>query len=354
MTNIILHESLKRTNRVLLIYTGGTIGMGKNPKTGALEPLDFNHLLSRLPEFEQISTAVDVYQFDVPIDSSDMNPAMWAELVRIIYSRYSRYDGFVVLHGTDTMAYTASALSFMMQNLTKPVILTGSQLPIGQLRTDGKENLITSIELASACNEHGLSYIPEVCIYFSGHLLRGNRSTKQNAEMFNAFESFNYPHLCEAGVDFVFAHHHILKPDFSRPMIPHYQMCPDILVFSLFPGLQESMVRHIVDNPKLKGIVMRSYGSGNAPQQQWLNNLLKRAADRGVTVVNISQCVTGSVKMGLYDASVHLLDAGVLSGYDSTIEAASTKLMHLTALHSDPAVVAEHMRRSLAGEITVV
>lgn len=354
MHNNSIHETLRRTGRVLLIYTGGTIGMGRNPKTGALEPLDFNHLLSRLPEFEQIETKVDVYQFDVPIDSSDMNPQMWAELVRIIYRRYAQYDGFVVLHGTDTMAYTASALSFMLQNLTKPVILTGSQLPIGQLRTDGKENLITSIELASIKNELGLSPIPEVCIYFSGHLLRGNRSTKQNAEQFNAFESFNYPHLCEAGVDFTFAEHHILKPDFSKPVIPHYYMCADILVFSLFPGLQESMVKHLLENKQLKGIVMRSYGSGNAPQQHWLTDVLHRASDRGVTVVNISQCVAGSVMMGRYDAGIHLANAGVISGYDSTIEAASTKLMHLIALHKDPEQVHAHMRRSLCGEISII
>lgn len=175
-----LHESLKRTERVLLIYTGGTIGMGHNSKTGALEPLDFNHLLSRIPELDQIQAKITVYQFDKPIDSSDMDYLVWSELVQIISQNYNRYDGFVILHGTDTMAYTASALSFMLQNLTKPVILTGSQLPIGQLRTDGKENLLTSIELASLTNEHGVTPIPEVCIYFSGRLLRGNRSTKQD------------------------------------------------------------------------------------------------------------------------------------------------------------------------------
>lgn len=348
-----LHTSLKRTGRVLLIYTGGTIGMGRNPHTGALEPLDFSKLINHLPELEYVETAVDVYQFSVPIDSSDMNPGMWAELVRIIFRRYEQYDGFVVLHGTDTMAYTASALSFMFQNLTKPIVITGSQLPIGQLRTDGKENLITSIELASLQNDMGVTPIPEVCIYFSGHLLRGNRSTKQDAERFNAFESFNYPHLCEAGVDFTFAHHHILQPDFSRPVIPHESMDPHILVFSLFPGLQESMVKHIIDSPELRGIVMRSYGSGNAPQQAWLNDLLRRAVERGVTVVNISQCMAGRVEMGRYDTGIHLLENGVLSGYDSTIEAATTKLMHLSGLFNDPDKIRSHMKRSIAGEITV-
>ncbi len=328
--------------------------MGRNPKTGALEPLDFNKLLSHLPEFEQIQTAVDFYQFPHPIDSSDMNHLMWAELVRIISKNYTLYDGFVILHGTDTMAYTASALSFMLENLTKPVILTGSQLPIGQLRTDGKENLITSIEIASLHNEEGLTPVPEVCIYFSGRLLRGNRSTKQNAEQFNAFESFNYPHLCEAGVEFSFAsEHHILMPDFSRDMVPHEQMNPNVLVFSLFPGLQESMVKHIFSNPELKGIVMRSYGSGNAPQQPWLGETLKNVTDRGVVVVNISQCMAGKVEMKRYDTGIHLLKAGVISGYDSTIEAATTKLMHLTAKYSDISTIRALMERSIAGEITL-
>lgn len=349
-----LHHTLKRTGRVLLIYTGGTIGMGRNKKTGALEPLDFTHLVSRIPEFEQIGTSIDVYQFPTPIDSSDMNPPLWAELARIITSRYAQYDGFVILHGTDTMAYTASALSFMMRNLTKPVILTGSQLPIGQLRTDGKENLITSIELASLQNEEGVTPVPEVCIFFGGKLLRGNRSTKQNAERFNAFESFNYPHLCEAGIYFHFANpHHILKPDFAKPMVPYLEMDKNVLIFSLFPGIPENVVSHILDSPELRSIVMRSYGSGNAPQQKWLSDVLQRASERGVVIVNISQCLAGKVEMSRYDAGYHLLQAGVLSGYDSTIEAATTKLMHLQALYDDPKVIRELMQRPLAGEISI-
>lgn len=209
-------NNMNHMGKVLLIYTGGTIGMGRNTLTKALEPLNFNHLISNMPEFKYLSVGIDVYQFEVPIDSSDMSPRLWAHLVRTISTKYDEYDGFVILHGTDTMAYTASALSFMLENLTKPVILTGSQLPIGQMRTDGKENLVTSIELASSKNKEGNALIPEVCIYFSGRLLRGNRSTKQNADGFNAFDSFNYPHLCEAGVKFTFAKHHILKPDYSK------------------------------------------------------------------------------------------------------------------------------------------
>src|SRR5574344_1041423 len=266
------------TNKVLLIYTGGTIGMGVNAETGALEPLDFNNLLKNMPEFDYIKTDIDVYQFEQPIDSSDMNPQRWKQLVNIISLRYTQYDGFIILHGTDTMSYTASALSFMLENLTKPVILTGSQLPIGQLRTDGKENLVTSIELASAHDVYGHALVPEVCIYFSGRLLRGNRSTKQNADGFNAFDTFNYPHLCDAGVNFAFHNHHILQPDFTRPMTPHFAMDPNVVVFSLFPGIQESIIRHVLDAPELRSIVMRSYGSGNAPQCPWLNSLLAKAA----------------------------------------------------------------------------
>ena len=345
--------TLSITNKVLLIYTGGTIGMGCNPRTGSLEPLDFNHLVSQMPELESLKIAVDVFQFDPPIDSSDMTPALWAKLVRIIVEKYDFYDGFVILHSTDTMAYTASALSFMLENLTKPVILTGSQLPIGQLRTDGKENLITSIELAAMRQTDSTPYVPEVCIYFSGRLLRGNRSTKINADGFHAFETFNYPHLCDAGVNFDFHDHHIITPDYSLPILPHYEVDTNVIVFSLFPGLEENIVRHLLDAPELRGIVMRSFGSGNAPQSKWLNNLLLNASDRGVIVVNISQCISGFVKMSRYDTGCQLRDAGVISGYDSTVEAAVTKLMLLLAKYDDAATVRQFMNTSIAGEITV-
>ena len=218
--NSVSNYSFKRTDRVLLIYTGGTIGMGCNRESGALEPLDFNHLISCLPEFAAIETGIDSYQFTPPIDSSDMTPRFWSQLVRIIADRYDDYDGFVILHGTDTMAFTASALSFMLENLTKPVVLTGSQLPIGQPRTDGEENLATSIEVASAHHDDGTPIVPEVCIYFNGHLLRGNRATKANADGFNAFESYNYPHLADAGVNITYHEEHILKRDFTKKLIP--------------------------------------------------------------------------------------------------------------------------------------
>ena len=340
-----------RSNKVLLIYTGGTIGMGRNPMTGALEPLNFKHLKEHLPEFKYIKADIDVHQFNPPIDSSDMSPRMWTKLVELIARCYDRYDGFVILHGTDTMAFTASALSFMLLNLTKPVILTGSQLPLGQLRTDGKENLLTSIELAAMYDNEGHAMVPEVCIYFNGHLLRGNRCTKRNADGFDAFDSFNYPHLCETGVDFTFHKHHILKPDYKQPMVPFGEMNRNVIIFSLFPGIQESIVRHVLETPQLRGIVMRSYGSGNAPHYEWITQSLREATERGVVVVNVSQCVCGRVEMGRYDTGYQLQDAGVISGRDSTVEAAATKLMYLNARYPDVAQVRQMMERSLAGEI---
>lgn len=344
---------MKRTEKVLLIYTGGTIGMGRNPKTGALEPLDFNHLAENVPEFKQIPTEVHTYQFVPAIDSSNMSPKFWGEIVKIIVDRYDMYDGFVILHGTDTMAYTASALSFMFENLTKPIILTGSQLPIGQLRTDGKENLMTSIELAAAHHKDDTPMVPEVCIYFNGHLLRGNRATKQNADEYNAFDSFNYPHLCEAGVSFNFRKHAILMPDYSKPMVPHTNFNSNVFVFSLFPGAEENIVRHILDAPELRGIVMRSFGSGNAPSMPWLMKLLKQASGRGVVTVNVSQCISGQADMSRYDTGYQLQDAGVISGFDTTVEAAVTKLMFLQGQFSDTERVREYMQRSIAGEITI-
>lgn len=342
-----------RTSSVLLIYTGGTIGMGSNPQTGALEPLDLKHMVAHMPELAAMETSIDTYQFTPPIDSSDMTPRLWSQLVRIISDRYRQYDGFVVLHGTDTMAYTASALSFMMENLTKPVVLTGSQLPIGQLRTDGKENLITSIEIAAARHQDGSPFVPEVCIYFNGRLLRGNRSTKVNADGFDAFKSFNYPALGESGVNITYFEERILKPDFTRPMMPHFALDANVIVFSLFPGLQEDLIRHVVDAPELRSIVMRSFGSGNAPRQSWLAALLRRATERGITVVNVSQCMSGHVEMGRYGTGYQLKQAGVVSGGDSTVEAAVTKLMFLQGMFSDPHLVRSYMSRSIAGEITL-
>lgn len=342
------------TAKVLLIYTGGTIGMGKNPENGVLEPLDFTHLVSSMPEFQLIQADIDVRKFDPPIDSSDMDPMRWAELVSLISNNYEEYDGFVILHGTDTMAYTASALSFMLENLTKPVILTGSQLPIGELRTDGKENMMTAIELASMKDINGHPLVPEVCIFFNGKLLRGNRAIKMNADGFHAFDSYNYPHLCDVGVSFTFHDHHILTPDYNKPMVPHLKLDPNVIVFSLFPGIQDTIVRHVLESPSLRGIVMRTYGSGNAPQAPWIMRLLDQAAHRGVNIVNISQCLTGSVEMGRYGAGFQLKLAHVISGHDSTVEAAVTKLMYLQGRYSDNKMVREKLKQSLAGEISIL
>ena len=241
----------------------------------------------------------------------------------------------------------------MLENLTKPVILTGSQLPIGQLRTDGKENLVTSIEFASLRHPDGTAVVPEVCIYFSGKLLRGNRSTKQSSDGFNAFDSFNYPHLCDAGINFNFHYHNIHIPDFGKSMVPHTAMDPNVMVFSLFPGMQDNIVRHVLEVPQLRSIVMRSYGSGNAPQFPWIIKLLREASERGVIIVNISQCVVGNVEMGRYDTSYQLKDMGIVSGRDCTVEAAVTKLMYLQGRYADSHIIRSCMEDSIAGEMTI-
>ena len=333
--------------RILLIYTGGTIGMKRNPKTGALEPFDFEQLLQNVPELKQFDIQIDAYQFDPPIDSSDMSPALWTDLSHCIADRYDDYDGFVVLHGTDTMAYTASALSYMLENLTKPVVFTGSQLPIGQLRTDGKENLITAVEIAAAKDDKGRAMVPEVGIYFGGHLLRGNRTTKQSAEEFNAY-------LVDAGVNITYHRDRILKPDFSKPMTPHFRLDNNVIIFSLFPGIREDLIRHIIHTPNLKAIVMRTFGSGNAPQKSWLLNALREGTKNGKVIVNISQCMQGAVEMSRYDCGFHLQEAGVISGRDSTVESAVTKLMFLQSHYpDDPDTVRRLMQQSIRGEMSV-
>ncbi len=341
------------TNKVLLIYTGGTIGMNRNPRTGALEPFNFESLLNNVPELQQVPTEIATYQFNPPIDSSDMSPELWIDMAHVIYNNYNLYDGFVILHGTDTMAYTASALSYMLENLTKPVILTGSQLPIGQVRTDGKENVITSIEIAAAKYQDGKAMVPEVCIYFNGHLMRGNRTTKQSADNFNAFESFNYGHLADAGVNINYHTSRILMPDYSKSVQPRFVLDPSVIVFTVFPGIQEEHIRHVLMSPKLRSIVMRTYGSGNAPQYPWLTRALKDATSQGKIIVNISQCMAGSVEMGRYDTGYQLKEAGVISGHDSTVESAVTKLMYLQGIYSDWHQVKNYMQRSIRGEISI-
>jgi len=338
---------------VLLIYTGGTIGMIENQETGALENFNFDHLMSHVPELKRFNYRIASYQFDPPIDSSDMEPDLWIKLVKIINYNYDYYDGFVILHGTDTMSYTASALSFMLENLSKPVILTGSQLPIGMLRTDGKENLITSIEIAAAKDEEGKAMVPEVCIFFENHLLRGNRTTKINAENFNAFQSFNYPPLAVAGIHIKYNTSLVRHPDISKPFKPHYVLDPNVVVLTLFPGIQKVIVASLLKVKGLKAVVLKTYGSGNAPQLEWLIEELYEAQKRGIIIINITQCSSGSVEMKRYEAGMHLLQTGVICGYDSTMESALTKLMFLLGHQLNFQEIQKAMLSDLAGEITI-
>lgn len=339
--------------RVMLIYTGGTIGMIRNPESGALETFNFEHLRKHVPELNQFDCVIRSYQFNPPIDSSDMEPPLWAKLVNIIQYNYDQFDGFVILHGTDTMAYTASALSFMLENLAKPVILTGSQLPIGVLRTDGKENLITAIELAAAHDEEGNALVPEVCVFFGQHLFRGNRTTKSSSENFNAFSSYNYPELARTGINVNYNFGSILKPDPQKVFVPHVEYDSSVLAITLFPGIRREVIEHVFDLPDVKGYVLRTYGSGNAPQRDWLINAIKKATSEGKVVVNVTQCQCGGVEMGLYETGIQLLQAGVVSGRDMTIEAVITKLMVLFGRGCSADEVRRLMGCSLAGEISV-
>ncbi len=327
--------------------------MAQNPVTGALEPFNFHHLLDNVPELRQLGSSISTIQFEPPIDSSEIEPSQWERLVYLISENYDLFDGFVVLHGTATMAYTASAVSFMLENLSKPVIFTGSQLPVGVLRTDGKENLITAIEIASAKHPDGSPVVPEVCIFFENSLMRGNRTRKISAENFNAFASPNYPLLAQAGVHISYDESEIRHPDETLPLKAHYAMDNNIAVLKLYPGISRQAVHQILGIPGLKGVVMETFGAGNAPKSEWFLAELREAIQRGIVIVNVTQCNSGSVQMGLYSTGNTLQGCGVLSGYDSTTEAAIAKLMFLFGHGLSPEAVAEAMNRSFVGEITI-
>lgn len=336
--------------RILLVYTGGTIGMIENPRTGALQPFDFSHLIDNVPKLEKLDYQIDNISFDPPIDSSDMNPERWVEIAKVIEERYDRYDGFVILHGTDTMAYTASALSFMLENLRKPVIITGSQLPIGEVRTDGEENLITAVQIAAALNEKGEPMVQEVAILFEDYLWRGNRSTKMSAEGFNAFKTNNYPPLARIGLDINFNESALLRPEHGKFEV-HYRLDTQVMFVDLFPGIRPSTLKHLLSTPGIKGVVMRTYGAGNAPTDHLFHDIVRQAVAHGLIIVNVTQCVNGGV-MKRYEAGDKLAGCGVISGRDITAEAAITKMMYLLGAGMEGPALQHAFEHSLRGEIS--
>ena len=336
--------------RILLIYTGGTIGMVKQAHTGTLKAFNFESMADQIPELKLLDCDTETVSFETPIDSSDMSVGHWIKMAEIIEERYYDYNGFVVLHGSDTMSYSAAALSFMLENLSKPVIFTGSQLPIGDLRTDAKENLITSIQLA-ALQEKGQPLITEVGLYFEYKLYRGNRTTKINAAHFQAFNSLNYPPLAESGVSLEVARHLLLRPKKGKLFCCHKQMDPAVGVLKLFPGISETFVKSVIESPGLKALVLETYGAGNAPTAPWFLGLLGAAIKNGLIIVNVTQCSGGSVLMGHYESSLALENIQLINGKDISTEAALAKLMYLLGSGVSAASFKTIFETALRGEM---
>jgi L-asparaginase len=338
---------------ILLIYTGGTIGMKEDPKVQALKPFDFSQILAEVPELGKFAHKIDTHTFNPLIDSSDIEPSLWFALAELIEEKYDDYDGFVILHGTDTMAYSASVLSFMIEGLTKPVVFTGSQLPIGTPRTDGKENLISSVEIAAAKNAEGHALVPEVCICFDNILMRGNRSSKINSDNFRAFRSENLPPLAQAGISIRYNDSLIRKPASweERPVF-HKELDTRVAILKIHPGITPGLVRSILCSPEPRAVILETYGAGNAPSKDWFISLVKEASESGKILLNVSQCIAGCVNMDIYATGKCLKEAGVANGYDSTTESALAKLFHLMGIYSENEEVKKGLEKNLRGEIS--